>query len=296
MRSRKHIARAEPHATAAPLWYKDAIIYELSVRAFCDRDADGIGDFRGSGRREGRPSRPPTPPCVRGRPRRFTWTAAGPAGARGGAGTPSRRVSDDGPPRAWARRPQATRPRARSRWPGAHVLPPVRVPPAGGSGSWVCAMAPTRWGAGTSMAPPPRTGVAPLPLDRRRPPRVKHVRSASPVWRWRPRPLGVIGRSRSCARGTDGGAGVTRGGSGWVPVSPRHGHGHGRSTTLVARCTCRCRRPSRTRGREAMPRGPARWRRTYTMASSASRPSRWPRRARVDGPLRLAGCQRSARV
>ena len=30
-----------------PLWYKDAIIYELHVRAFCDSNADGIGDFAG---------------------------------------------------------------------------------------------------------------------------------------------------------------------------------------------------------------------------------------------------------
>ena len=30
-----------------PLWYKDAIIYELHVRAFCDSNADGIGDFLG---------------------------------------------------------------------------------------------------------------------------------------------------------------------------------------------------------------------------------------------------------
>jgi maltose alpha-D-glucosyltransferase/alpha-amylase len=30
-----------------PLWYKDAIIYELHVKAFYDRDGDGIGDFRG---------------------------------------------------------------------------------------------------------------------------------------------------------------------------------------------------------------------------------------------------------
>jgi maltose alpha-D-glucosyltransferase / alpha-amylase len=28
-------------------WYKDAIIYELSVRAFCDSNGDGIGDFPG---------------------------------------------------------------------------------------------------------------------------------------------------------------------------------------------------------------------------------------------------------
>jgi maltose alpha-D-glucosyltransferase/alpha-amylase len=30
-----------------PLWYKDAIIYELHVRAFHDSDGDGIGDFPG---------------------------------------------------------------------------------------------------------------------------------------------------------------------------------------------------------------------------------------------------------
>jgi maltose alpha-D-glucosyltransferase / alpha-amylase len=30
-----------------PLWYKDAVIYELRVSAFNDSDGDGIGDFRG---------------------------------------------------------------------------------------------------------------------------------------------------------------------------------------------------------------------------------------------------------
>ena len=30
-----------------PLWYKDAIIYELHVKAFADSDNDGVGDFRG---------------------------------------------------------------------------------------------------------------------------------------------------------------------------------------------------------------------------------------------------------
>jgi maltose alpha-D-glucosyltransferase/alpha-amylase len=30
-----------------PVWYKDAIIYEMHVRAFLDSNADGIGDFRG---------------------------------------------------------------------------------------------------------------------------------------------------------------------------------------------------------------------------------------------------------
>uniref|UniRef100_A0A7C3SMR1 Maltokinase n=1 Tax=Desulfobacca acetoxidans TaxID=60893 RepID=A0A7C3SMR1_9BACT len=41
MRS-KHLVIADD-----PLWYKDAIIYELHVRAFYDSDGDGIGDFRG---------------------------------------------------------------------------------------------------------------------------------------------------------------------------------------------------------------------------------------------------------
>ena len=30
-----------------PLWYKDAIIYELHVKAFKDSGDDGIGDFKG---------------------------------------------------------------------------------------------------------------------------------------------------------------------------------------------------------------------------------------------------------
>jgi maltose alpha-D-glucosyltransferase/alpha-amylase len=30
-----------------PLWYKDAIIYELSVKSFSDDNADGVGDFPG---------------------------------------------------------------------------------------------------------------------------------------------------------------------------------------------------------------------------------------------------------
>ena len=32
---------------ARPHWYKDAIIYEVHVRAFADSNGDGIGDFRG---------------------------------------------------------------------------------------------------------------------------------------------------------------------------------------------------------------------------------------------------------
>ena len=30
-----------------PLWYKDAVIYELLVKSFHDSDGDGIGDFKG---------------------------------------------------------------------------------------------------------------------------------------------------------------------------------------------------------------------------------------------------------
>ena len=30
-----------------PLWYKDAVIYQLHVKAFADSDGNGIGDFRG---------------------------------------------------------------------------------------------------------------------------------------------------------------------------------------------------------------------------------------------------------
>jgi maltose alpha-D-glucosyltransferase / alpha-amylase len=34
-------------ADSDPLWYKDAVIYEVHVRAFYDSDEDGMGDFRG---------------------------------------------------------------------------------------------------------------------------------------------------------------------------------------------------------------------------------------------------------
>ena len=33
-----------------PLWYKDAIIYELHVKTFHDSTGDGMGDFRGPDR------------------------------------------------------------------------------------------------------------------------------------------------------------------------------------------------------------------------------------------------------
>lgn len=41
----KHPKRSAPHRD--PLWYKKAIIYELHVRAFCDSNGDGGGDFQG---------------------------------------------------------------------------------------------------------------------------------------------------------------------------------------------------------------------------------------------------------
>ena len=36
-----------PGSAADPLWYKDAVIYELHVRCFNDANGDGVGDFRG---------------------------------------------------------------------------------------------------------------------------------------------------------------------------------------------------------------------------------------------------------
>jgi maltose alpha-D-glucosyltransferase / alpha-amylase len=32
---------------ADPLWYRDAVIYQLNVKAFFDSDGDGMGDFKG---------------------------------------------------------------------------------------------------------------------------------------------------------------------------------------------------------------------------------------------------------
>ena len=40
-------ARAPQLVRDDPLWYKDAIIYELHVKAFNDSTGDGIGDFAG---------------------------------------------------------------------------------------------------------------------------------------------------------------------------------------------------------------------------------------------------------
>ena len=41
------LALRQPGNATDPLWYKDAIIYELHVRAFKDSNADGVGDFGG---------------------------------------------------------------------------------------------------------------------------------------------------------------------------------------------------------------------------------------------------------
>ena len=40
-------ARRNESSDADPFWYKNAVIYELHVRAFADSNADGIGDFPG---------------------------------------------------------------------------------------------------------------------------------------------------------------------------------------------------------------------------------------------------------
>src|SRR6059036_750939 len=41
------MAADERETIVDPLWYKDAVIYELHVKTFCDSDGDGMGDFRG---------------------------------------------------------------------------------------------------------------------------------------------------------------------------------------------------------------------------------------------------------
>ena len=37
----------EPVSMDDLLWYKDAVIYQLHIKAFFDSNDDGIGDFRG---------------------------------------------------------------------------------------------------------------------------------------------------------------------------------------------------------------------------------------------------------
>jgi maltose alpha-D-glucosyltransferase / alpha-amylase len=46
-RRRKNGARERTRTAREPLWYKDALFYELRVGSFQDGDGDGVGDFRG---------------------------------------------------------------------------------------------------------------------------------------------------------------------------------------------------------------------------------------------------------
>src|SRR6187455_3282762 len=41
------MAQGDTNMSVDPLWYKDAVIYELHFKTFCDSDGDGMGDFRG---------------------------------------------------------------------------------------------------------------------------------------------------------------------------------------------------------------------------------------------------------
>lgn len=41
------MSETNPSLNDELLWYKDAIIYELHIKAFCDSNGDGIGDFEG---------------------------------------------------------------------------------------------------------------------------------------------------------------------------------------------------------------------------------------------------------
>src|SRR5262249_54255342 len=43
----KRDSTSERQTSEQALWYKDALIYELHVRAFYDSNSDGIGDFPG---------------------------------------------------------------------------------------------------------------------------------------------------------------------------------------------------------------------------------------------------------
>ena len=39
--------RPKSQITKDPLWYKDAVIYQLHIKSFFDANDDGIGDFSG---------------------------------------------------------------------------------------------------------------------------------------------------------------------------------------------------------------------------------------------------------
>jgi maltose alpha-D-glucosyltransferase / alpha-amylase len=48
---RRSSARCDSGAMSSPLWFKDAVIYQLHVKTFQDSDGDGVGDFAGLTRR-----------------------------------------------------------------------------------------------------------------------------------------------------------------------------------------------------------------------------------------------------
>jgi maltose alpha-D-glucosyltransferase/alpha-amylase len=41
------MATAPTNIERDPMWYKRGVIYEVHVRAFCDSNGDGAGDFPG---------------------------------------------------------------------------------------------------------------------------------------------------------------------------------------------------------------------------------------------------------
>ena len=50
LREDKQLVAVEAGQPALPdtaLWYKDAVIYQVHVKAFMDSNGDGIGDFKG---------------------------------------------------------------------------------------------------------------------------------------------------------------------------------------------------------------------------------------------------------
>ena len=95
------------------LWYsrrplKDSKVSARPEKAF-KSISHGVGTLARSGRREGYPSRPPTPPCVRFRTRRFKCSAADPGVESEGSGVPTPQASDCSRPHACARPPRSTR-------------------------------------------------------------------------------------------------------------------------------------------------------------------------------------------
>ncbi|HTT10790.1 MAG TPA: maltose alpha-D-glucosyltransferase [Burkholderiaceae bacterium] len=47
MKTQQQVAPGAAAPSVDPLWYKDAVIYEVHIKAFYDSNGDGIGDFRG---------------------------------------------------------------------------------------------------------------------------------------------------------------------------------------------------------------------------------------------------------